>query len=61
MVQVGDTIHINYMSGEPDYAGREGVVRSIDSLGQLHGSWGGLAVIPGEDSFSIIVRAEPKA
>ena len=29
------------------------VVR-IDDMGQLHGSWGGLAVIPGEDIFTII-------
>jgi hypothetical protein len=32
------------MYGEPQYAGREGVVRTIDSIGQIHGSWGGLAL-----------------
>jgi hypothetical protein len=57
MVKIGDKICIIYMSGEPDYSGREGVVTSIDSLGQLHGSWGGLAVIPGEDDFEIIEKA----
>lgn len=57
MAKVGDKIRIIYMSGEPNYSGREGVVSSIDSLGQLHGSWGGLAVIPSEDDFEIIEKA----
>ena len=36
------------------YNGREGVVQRIDSIGQLHGTWGGLAVIPGEDEFKVL-------
>ena len=36
------------------YDGREGTVDYIDSVGQLHGSWGGLAVIPYEDEFEIL-------
>lgn len=55
-VEVGDTIRINYMCGEPRYTGREGVVRSIDDMGQIHGSWGGLAVIAGEDDITIIKK-----
>ena len=43
-VKPGDVIHIYQMYGEPEYAGREGVVRTIDSIGQIHGSWGGLAL-----------------
>lgn len=54
MVKVGDTIRIIEMSGEPAYSGRVGVVKSIDDMGQLHGTWGGLAVIPEEDSFEVI-------
>lgn len=54
MVKVGDTIRIEYMDGEPQYSGREGVVKSIDDIGQLHGTWGGLAVVPGTDNFIII-------
>lgn len=54
MVNIGDTIRIIYMEGEPQYAGREGVVRSIDDAGGLHGSWGGLAILPEKDSFEII-------
>lgn len=38
-VNVGDTIRIIEMQGEPQYTGREGVVRSIDDMGQLHGDW----------------------
>ena len=36
------------------YNGRSGVVEHIDSIGQLHGTWGGLAVIPGVDDFEVI-------
>ena len=56
MVKVGDKIRIIYMADEPRYNGREGVVQHIDDIGQLHGTWGGLAVIPGEDSFEIIEK-----
>ena len=53
-VQVGDTIHIVKMSGESEYDGKEGKVKFIDSLGQLLGTWGSLAVIPGVDEFYIL-------
>lgn len=33
------------------YNGRTGVVETVDSFGQLHGTWGGLAVIPGVDKY----------
>ena len=36
------------------YAGKEGSVTWIDDSGQLHGTWGGLAVIPGTDRFTLI-------
>ena len=60
-VHEGDTIRILYM-GDPyipagSYDGREGVVKHIDAIGQLHGTWGGLAVIPGEDKFEVIRKA----
>ena len=54
MVNVGDTIKIIQMSGEPQYNGRTGVVEFIDSLGQIHGTWGGCALIPGVDRFAVI-------
>lgn len=58
MVKVGDLIRITYMDEEPHYAGKEGVVEFIDSLGQIHGSWGGCALIPSIDSFVIVKRGE---
>ncbi len=36
------------------YNGRTGIVISIDDIGQLHGTWGSLAIIPGIDKFEII-------
>lgn len=56
-VNIGDKIKILNMTGEPQYSGKEGTVCYIDDLGQLHGSWGGLAVIPNEDKFEVIERA----
>lgn len=41
-----------------DYANKEGTVTCIDSMGQIHGSWGGLAVVPEEDEFEIIEHAD---
>ena len=56
MIEVGDKIIINYMKDEPDYLGREGIVTRIDSMGHLHGTWGGLAVIPNEDDYTLIKK-----
>jgi hypothetical protein len=50
----GKTIKIISMSGESNYDGKTGVVEFVDGMGQLHGTWGGLALIPGEDSFEVI-------
>ena len=36
------------------YNGKEGIVKFIDDAGQLHGTWGGLAVIPEVDKFEIV-------
>ena len=60
MVKVGDVIKIIYMKGEPQYNGKIGVVVHIDSIGQLHGSWGGCAVIPNVDQFEVISDEEYK-
>ncbi len=51
---VGKKIRIIDMSGEPGYSGREGTVTFVDDMGQLHGTWGGLAVIPNEDDYEVI-------
>ena len=60
-VKRGGTIRIIRMNddGGKDlqariYNGRSGVVEHIDSKGQLHGTWGGLAVIPGVDEIDTL-------
>ena len=57
-VREGDKIRILRMIDpylpKGSYDGKEGVVEHIDSMGQLHGTWGGLAVIPGEDLFTVL-------
>ena len=54
MPKIGDKIHIIYMNGEPQYTDKEGTVEYIDDAGQIHGSWGGCALIPGEDVWELI-------
>lgn len=53
-VKIGEKIRILHMEGEPEYTNREGVVVYIDDIGQLHGTWGGLSVIPEVDRYEII-------
>ena len=36
------------------YNGKEGTVTHIDGIGQIHGTWGGLAINPELDEFTII-------
>lgn len=53
-IKIGDKIRIIYMKGEPQYAGREGVVEYIDDMKQIHGSWGGCALIPESDLWEVV-------
>lgn len=55
-VNIGDTIKIISMKDEPHYTNRVGVVTHIDDAGQIHGTWGECAIIPGVDTFEIIKR-----
>lgn len=55
-VQVGDTIKITFMCDQLEYNGKIGIVQLIDDTGQLHGTWGGLAVIPGLDEFIVLEK-----
>ena len=53
--KVGQQIHINHLQGEDNrYDSREGIIMKIDGIGQLHGTWGSLAVIPVQDDFYIM-------
>lgn len=58
MPKVGDKIRIISMGAITEYAGREGVVKSIDFMGQLHGTWGSLVIVPSEDKIEIIGENE---
>lgn len=56
MPKVGDHVRIICMLNEPEYDGKTGVVIHIDDAGQIHGTWGGCAIIPEVDEFEIIER-----
>ena len=56
-MKVGDKIRIVKMDDDLsgiEYEGREGVIEFIDSMGQLHGTWGGLAIIPEVDVVQVL-------
>lgn len=54
MTNVGDIIKIISMEGEPQYTGALGKVTHIDDIGQIHGTWGGCALIEGVDSYVVV-------
>ena len=56
----GTKIHIHWMEGEPHYAGKEGVVEFVDDAGQIHGTWGGCALLAENDSFTILEQPKEK-
>ena len=51
---IGKKIRIIEMTGEPQYTGKEGIVERIDDIGQIHGTWGGCAIIPEYDEFEVV-------
>ncbi len=53
-IKIGDKIKILSMQDEPQYEGKTGIVEFIDDIGQIHGSWGGCALIPEVDKYEII-------
>ena len=53
-IKIGVRIKIVCMEGEPQYTGREGVATHIDDAGQIHGTWGGCAIIPEVDQFVVL-------
>ena len=55
---LGKTIKILDMKGEMCYNNKCGVVQHVDDIGQLHGSWGGCAILPELDSFTIITKED---
>lgn len=55
---VGAKVLIVDMEGEPRYSGRYGIIEHIDDIGQLHGTWGGCALVPSIDKFIIVKNQE---
>ena len=54
--KVGQKVRIIHLEGEDTrYDGNEGVIEYVDGFGQLHGTCGGLAIIPEADEFTVIV------
>jgi len=52
--KVGDKIRIVEMVGEPQYSGKVGTIDYIDDIGQIHGTWGGVAVHADEDTIELV-------
>ena len=50
-LNVGDEVVILNMEAEPFYSGRTGTVELIDDAGQIHGTWGGCALIKEADNW----------
>ena len=56
--EVGDTIRIINVPGVQAYSHKVGVVEFYDCFGQMHGTWGGWVIVPGEDTYEIIGEKE---
>lgn len=52
----GTKIRIERMEGEPHYTGKQGVVEFIDDAGQIHGTWGGCALLAETDKFTVLEK-----
>lgn len=55
----GTWVVILDMEGEPSYKGAVGQVLSIDDAGQIHGTWGGCAIVPGRDRWETVANPDP--
>ena len=54
VANIGAKVVIVEMNKEPNYAGKYGTIIHIDDIGQLHGTWGGCALIPELDVYLVI-------
>lgn len=67
MAKIGDTIVIKALANDKtsglsdpsayEYVGKTGVVELIDDAGNLHGTWGGLGILP-EDEYEVLQPGE---
>jgi hypothetical protein len=56
---IGYAVNIYNMADEPDFKYLSGQISSIDDIGQVHGSWGSLAIIPEVDNFEVSFTIRP--
>ena len=54
MIKVGDKSRIIHMDGKPKFGAKTGVVEVIDDIGQIRGSGGVCALIPGVDEHEVV-------
>lgn len=54
VTNIGANVIIVEMSKEPNYSGKFGTIVHIDDIGQLHGTWGGCALIPDLDIYLVL-------
>lgn len=52
--KVGDLVFIEKMKGESQYNNKSGYITLIDDADQIHGTWGGCALVPDLDKFKKI-------
>ena len=45
---------IHIVDDAEDYFDRVGYITHIDDIGQLHGTWGSLALVPDLDDFIVV-------
>lgn len=45
---------IHIVDDAEDYFGRVGYITHVDDIGQLHGTWGSLALVPDLDNFIVV-------
>lgn len=51
---VGKQVEVTILDPYRPIINKVGVVQFVDDIGQLHGTWGGLAADPTEDDIKII-------
>lgn len=51
---LGKTVRVNILDDWNPILNKTGIVEYVDDMGQLHGTWGGLAVIPDIDDIELV-------
>ena len=51
---IGKKVRVNILDDWNPILNKTGIVEYVDDMGQLHGTWGGLAVIPDIDDIELV-------